>query len=175
MSLRILNIKDKCTGCGACVSICPKAALTIDYNDEGFYYPHLKQDLCIDCKSCEKVCHVLNIKIPEQPPRQYAAYMCKSHNKELIRKSSSGGMFSTLASHVLKQGGVVYGARYNYDIERLEHCSTDNCSLDELRKSKYIESYTGDIFKKVGENLRKGRMVLFCGTPCQIAGLTSYL
>ena len=175
MPLRILNIKSHCTGCGACASICPKEALTIKYNDEGFYYPHLNQDLCIDCKSCEKVCHVLNLEIPEQPSRQYDVFMCKSHDKDLVMKSSSGGIFSTLAEYILKKGGVVYGARYNFDKEQLEHCSTDECSIDELRKSKYIESYTGDILKKVGDNLKTGRMVLFCGTPCQIAGLSSYL
>ncbi len=173
--LRILDINAFCTGCGACASICPKAALTIEYNDEGFYYPRLNQDLCIECKSCEKVCHVLNLEIPEQPSRHYSAYMCKSNDKELLNKSSSGGIFSTLAAYVLKAGGLVYGARYNFEIERLEHCSTDNCTIDELRKSKYIESYTGSIFKAVADNLKKGRMVLFCGTPCQIAGLSSYL
>ncbi len=175
MSLKIFDIKDHCTGCGACASICPKSALTIDYNEEGFYYPHLNQDLCIDCQSCEHVCHVLNSEIPEEPSRQYSAFMCKSHNKELVRNSSSGGVFSTLAEHVLKLGGAVYGARYNFDSERLEHCSSDCCSLDELRKSKYIESFTGEIFKSVGDDLRNGRTVLFSGTPCQLAGLSSYI
>ena len=173
--LRIFDIKDRCTGCGACASICPKSALTIDYNDEGFYYPHLNQSLCIDCKSCEKVCHVLNLEIPKKPSRQYSAYMCKSQNKDLVSKSSSGGIFSTLAEHVLELGGAVYGARYNFDSEKLEHCSSDSCSLGELRKSKYIESFTGVIFRNVGNDLRNGRTVLFCGTPCQLAGLSSYI
>ena len=175
MQLKIFDIKSHCTGCGACASICPKRALTMVYNDEGFYYPHLNQDLCVDCKSCEKVCHVLNTEIPTQPSRGYTAYMCKSRDNALVQKSSSGGVFSTLAEYVLEKGGAVYGARYDYEQERLEHCSTDNCSLDELRKSKYIESYTGTIFKSVAENLKKGRLTLFCGTPCQLAGLTSYL
>jgi hypothetical protein len=80
-----------------------------------------------------------------------------------------------LANIILRYGGAVYGALYDYTNERLEHCSTDVCSLEELRKSKYIESYTGTIFVRVKNDLKQGRWVLFCGTPCQVSGLSLYL
>ena len=175
MTLKILNIKSQCTGCGACVSICPKNALNLSYNEEGFYYPHIDSDLCVYCKSCEHVCHVLNLNIPDEPSRSYTAYMCKAHDKDIVMSSSSGGVFSILAAKVLQKGGAVYGARYDFEKERLEHSSTDSCSLKELRKSNYIESFVGTSFKSVKEDLQNKRDVLFCGTPCQVAGLTTYL
>ena len=173
--LKILNIKDTCTGCGACVSVCAKKALTLEYNEEGFYYPHLNPEVCVDCHLCEKACHVINKPIQEEISRDFTPYMLKAKDEELVRKSSSGGIFSLLANEILKTGGVVYGARYNFEKERLEHCSTDECSLDELRKSKYIESYLGNTFADVRKQLAGNRKVLFCGTPCQIKGLLTYL
>ena len=174
-TLRILEIEETCTGCGGCVSVCAKNALSLKYNEEGFYYPLLDEEKCVDCKFCEKACHVLNNIVPEKPSRNYDAYMLKAKDKDIVRKSSSGGIFTLLADEIIRQNGVVYGARYNYEKERLEHASSDDCSLDDLRKSKYIESYSGDIFKDVRKQLIEGRKVLFCGTPCQIEGLHKYL
>lgn len=173
--LRILEINDTCTGCGACVSACAKGALTLEYNKEGFYYPTLNPDACVDCHLCEKICHIINRPISEEINREFTPYMLKAKDDDLVRKSSSGGIFSLIADEVLKEGGVVYGARYNFAQERLEHCSTDECSLDELRKSKYIESYIGNTFTDVRKQLTANRKVLFCGTPCQVKGLLTYL
>lgn len=177
MNLKILQIDNSCTGCGACVSICPKDALKLEYNEEGFYYPKLNANLCINCKSCEKVCHILkeNTKNNEKISRNYIPYMVKAKSPEIVKSSSSGGVFSLLANHILSEGGIVYGAKYNYEKERLEHCSTDICDLNDLKKSKYIESYLGKTFKDVKNQLLDGRKVLFCGSPCQIEGLYTFL
>ena len=176
MNLGIFDIKDLCTGCGACVSSCPKHALSLKYDDEGFYFPELDADKCIGCKLCEKACHIINAEYKqEEPSLKYKVYMLKSKNLDLVKKSSSGGVFSLLADEILKMGGAVYGARYNYSKERLEQCSTDHCSMEELRKSKYIESYTGSIFNDVFQDLKNNRQVLYCGTPCQVEGLKHFL
>lgn len=175
MSLRILNISNTCTGCGACVSNCPKKALSLSYDEDGFYTPHIDEKLCIDCKACEGVCHVLNNEVPHSPSRNYTAYMVKANDRRIVKNSSSGGAFTLLANSILSNGGVVYGARYNYDKERLEHASTDDVPLSELQKSKYIESFMGNTFSDVREKLRTGRQVLFVGTPCQVEGLHTFL
>ncbi|MBQ2787053.1 MAG: Coenzyme F420 hydrogenase/dehydrogenase, beta subunit C-terminal domain [Bacteroidaceae bacterium] len=170
----ILNIDKECTGCSACASICAKKAITIGYNDEFFYRPQVNNDICVNCGLCEKVCPVLSPK-QEKVSLDFTSYMIKADDPVLVKKSSSGGAFSLLADIVMQEGGVVYGARYNFEKERLEHCSTDECSIEELRKSKYIESYIGDTYIKIRKNIEEGRKVLFCGTPCQNAGLASYL
>ena len=174
MSLKILNIDDKCTGCGACVSVCPKDALSLKYDPEGFYYPSLNESACISCGLCERSCQALcEDDSREEENRHY--FMAKAIDKKIVKESSSGGAFSVLADFVIKQGGVVYGARYNYGLERLEQASTQTCSIKELRKSKYIESYTGSIFRNVYDDLKSGKTVLYVGTPCQIEGLSQYL
>lgn len=172
--LEILKIDNKCTGCGACASICPVEAITMSYDTEGFYYPEVNFQLCTDCKLCEQKCHVLSSPI-KQPTPSFTSYMCWTKDVKLRKASSSGGMFSMLANTILNEGGVVFGARYNYEKERLEHDHTDNYDLSEFRKSKYIESYTGHTFAIVKQFLKDGRMVLFCGTPCQIMGLKAYI
>ena len=173
--LKILDIHETCTGCGACVSACAKGALTLEYNEEGFYYPRLNTEMCVNCRLCEKACHVINKPTLENVCRDFTPYMLKAKDEEIVRKSSSGGIFSLMANEILKEDGIVYGARYNFEKERLEHCSTDECSLDELRKSKYIESYLGNTFADVRKHLVANRKVLFCGTPCQIKGLLTFL
>lgn len=175
MSIKILHIDEKCTGCGSCVSICPKNALQLEYDKEGFYYPLLNAEKCINCKLCEAACHVLCSKTNKEIIRDYTPYMLKSYDKSILKESSSGGFFSLLAAKIIEKGGIVYGARYNYNLERLEHCSTNICRIEELLKSKYIESYMGKIFADVRKQLQTGRYVLFCGTPCQVKGLLQYL
>lgn len=176
MSIKIMEMDyTRCTGCGACVSTCPQKALSLQYNEEGFYHPFLNAELCVNCGACDKVCHALHNEQPIAPSRNYTAYMVKSKDASIVAKSSSGGAFSLLADNVIKQRGVVWGARYNYDKERLEHCSTDECPLDDLRKSKYIESYMGNSFTKVRQQLKEGRKVMFVGTPCQVEGLHTFL
>lgn len=174
MSLKILHIPDTCTGCGACVSVCPKDALQLRYNDTGFYQPVLNPSLCINCGLCDKSCQVFQQDNPQDTPRR-EYYMAKAKDKDVVRQSSSGGVFTLLADKILDEGGLVIGARYNYDLSRLEQCSTDHCSMDELRKSKYIESYTGKIFAEVLDTLKQGRKVMYVGTPCQVEGLRDYL
>lgn len=173
MSLKIFQIEDKCTGCGVCVSSCPKGALSFKFDKEGFYYPVLDVLKCVGCKICEKSCHVLNgTSASESISTQY---MIKSNSSEILSKSSSGGVFSMLSEIFLKEGGIIFGAAYNFEKERLEYSSTDEVELDKLRRSKYIECYSGDICKRVEDKLNEGRTVLLTGTPCLISALRYYL
>lgn len=177
MALRILDIDNYCTGCGACASVCPKDALSIASKPNliGFYYPTVNDNKCVQCGLCEKVCPKLTPSDDKKQDEPLAAFMLQASDDEVLEKSSSGGVFSVLAQEVINRGGVVWGSAYNYELERLETISTENTSLDKLRKSKYIETYSGNIFREVKQQLKAGRWCLFVGTPCQVTGLNRFL
>lgn len=166
--------KDKCTGCSACASVCPKHCIEMKKDKYGFSFPELiESSICIECRACEKVCPILSGKNSEGIlPTAYAAY---SRDEKLRVESSSGGIFSEISKRILDNKGVVYGAAYNASFE-VVHCCVDNVNdLSKLRGAKYSESYLGNTFSEILEDLKHGRNVLFIGTPCQVAGLKAFL
>ena len=173
MKLKILEIEDFCTGCGACANRCPKTAIRIEPNEEGFYYPVVDATKCVGCKLCENTCHILNPI--EKPTESSSFFMYRTNDEELLQDSSSGGAFSLMADYVLSKNGVVYGSSYDGRKCRLRVYSTDEVDLSVLRKSKYIESFTGHTFTEIKNHLSNGRKVLYCGTPCQVVGLKQFL
>ncbi len=170
----MLNITDKtqCCGCGACQNICPKGAISMTPDEEGFLYPSVNFDVCVKCGLCLKVCPVTN-----KPPQNTikSAYAAKAKEDAILSASSSGGMFSLFALEVLKRGGIVFGAGYDKDWNVVHSFARNAEELDNLRRSKYVQSDIGETFKEVKEFLAKGLPVMFTGTPCQIAGLKNYL
>lgn len=169
--IEIINKKD-CCGCSACVQKCPKQCISLKEDEEGFLYPVVDKDICIDCGLCEKVCPVLHQGEERKPLKVYAA---KNQNEEIRLQSSSGGVFTLFAEEVIKEGGVVFGARFDEKWE-VKHDFTE--TIDELsafRGSKYVQSRIEDNFQKVEAFLKQGRKVLFSGTPCQVAGLKRFL
>jgi len=141
-------------------------------DEEGFLYPFVDKDACINCGACEKVCPILHKPSTFSVLSSYAA---KNIDKEIKLKSSSGGIFTALAEVILKEKGVVFGAAFNKDWS-VGHTYAENLQdLDGLRRSKYVQSDIGKTYKQAQDFLEKGRHVLFTGTPCQIAGLRNYL
>ncbi len=164
-----------CTGCGSCESICPQNCIQMSKSEEGFLYPKVNDKLCIKCGACIQRCPVLSpaeIKKTTEDIRSYAMY---SKNENLRKTSSSGGIFPELASFVLKNGGVVFGAALDKDVNVHHICIETEEELKKLQGTKYVQSVIGDSYKKAKEFLDNGRYVLFSGTPCQTAGLLSYL
>lgn len=164
--------KEDCCGCNACVQRCPQQCISMHEDEEGFLYPHIDQTKCINCNLCNRVCPVLNQEAPRQPLQIYAA---KNTNLQIRRASSSGGIFTLLAEQILKAKGVVFGARFNKNWE-VVHDYTD--TIDELaafRGSKYSQSNINTSFLQAEKFLKESRIVLFSGTPCQIAGLKHFL
>lgn len=170
----MIQITDKhnCCGCSACVQRCPKQCITMQEDNEGFFYPIVDETSCIECRLCETVCPVLN-QVGERKPM--TCYAAKNIDDAVRFKSSSGGVFMPLAVTVIEKGGVVFGACYNY-LWEVEHVAVTKVEeLDVLRGSKYVQSKIGGTFKEVEAYLKDGRDVLFSGTPCQVAGLKKYL
>lgn len=168
----IITDKHNCCGCSACVQRCPKQCILLQEDDEGFLYPKVDSNLCVDCGLCEKVCPIMN-QVEQQAP--IYAYAAINPNDDVRESSSSGGIFSAIAEKVVVDGGVVFGARYNEQWE-VEHTYTEDIEgLQSFRGSKYVQSRIGASFSKVEAFLKEGRWVLFSGTSCQIAGLNHYL
>ena len=163
-----------CMGCSACINICPKSALSFGTNEYGYYVPVLDINKCIKCGLCQKVCPALNL--PEKHnSSEPTLYKFIAKDDELKIKSSSGGVFSLLAEEILNKNGAVVGCAWNNDFTA-EHIMIENIDdLHKLRKSKYMQSYMGDIYKITREHLENGQLVLFSACPCQIAGLKAYL
>lgn len=171
----MIHIMDKknCCGCHACFNACPTDAIVMQEDSEGFLYPYVIQEKCINCGLCERVCPELSPQpIADVETKVYASYR-SDMNKRL--HSQSGGIFALLAEYVLEIGGVVFGAAFDSTWE-LKHKSVDNeQDLCKLLGSKYVQSNIGSAFYKAEEFLKSGIEVLFSGTPCQIQGLKKYL
>jgi len=170
---KIVCSKEKCNGCGACFKLCPKDAITMKENDEGFLYPEIDLEKCIFCDRCRKNCPVLNSKKSKVSPLVYAA---KNKDVEVQKNSSSGGVFSALANYFFSKKGVVYGVVLDKDNYFSKHIRcTNKDDFSSIRGSKYTQSSAFEVFEDVKKDLDDKKKVLFSGTPCQIAGLKSFL
>lgn len=163
----------KCCGCTACYAICPKNAITMHADSEGFKYPVIDKDKCIDCGLCCKVCP-LDIKLEKTEDKQIAV-ACTAKYENFTKQSSSGGVFAILANMFIKKQAVIYGAAFDDDWT-VKHIRVDQKEdLKKLYTSKYVQSDMSDNFKFVKADLDSSKEVLFAGTPCQVVGLKSYL
>lgn len=170
----MIEIKDKskCSGCHSCMNICPKKCIEMRADEEGFWYPKVDEEKCIECELCEKRCPILNDMSTENKPQAYACY---NKDEEIRKESSSGGIFTLLASYIIDNGGTVYGAAFNKNFE-VEHIEvTNKQDLRKLRGSKYVQSKLGSTYSKIREQLNQNKLVYFSGTPCQIDGLLCFL
>lgn len=167
---RVLD-KDKCSGCTACASICPKQAITMKVENDGFMYPVIKQEKCIDCGLCKRTCPILNTKSNKAINKCYVAY---SKDEIYSNNSSSGGIFSIIADFILKEKSIVIGAAFDEN-NKLKHIAiSKEEDLIKLKGSKYLQSDLNNIFKYVKENI-KDKKILFVGTPCQVAGIKAFV
>ena len=170
----MISIKDPkdCCGCSVCVQTCPKHCIKLAEDAEGFLYPTVDNDTCVKCGKCDIACPMQHTNKPQVPLETYAA---TNPNEYVRSQSSSGGIFSILAEYVIRQGGIVFGAAFNGNWE-VVHSHTESMEgLAKFRGSKYAQSQIRDSSSDAERFLKEGRLVLFSGTPCQIAGLKRYL
>ena len=164
--------KKICTGCTACVAACPQGCIAMVQDEEGFLHPQIDYALCIECGMCERSCPVLHAPAIGQ---ESVAFAAKAKEEDILRHSTSGGVFTLLCRWIFEKGGVVFGAAYQGDFS-VAHQKIDSAEgLHCLRFAKYTQSVMGDTFAQVRQELEDGRYVLFSGTPCQTAGLKSFL
>lgn len=157
---------NNCTGCFGCYNACYFNAIEMKYDEEGFYKPYILPS-CVNCGQCEKICPVIKIENNNKCIKAYASW---SNDETIILNSSSGGIFSELAIEILNEKGVVYGASWeNGEVKHKRIIQKEE--LKDLRGSKYLPSFIGKSYKLVLKDLKKGKKVLFSGTPCQIAAL----
>ena len=162
----------KCSGCHACFNICPKNAIEMIPDKYGFLYPNIKEDICIHCNLCTRVCPALNSK---EKKNNIHAYACINQDDTVRLNSSSGGIFHLLAKNILLKNGVVFGARFNEKFEVVHDYIQTVEDIKDFQGSKYVQSTIKDSYRKAKQFLEDKRMVLFTGTPCQIEGLLCYL
>lgn len=162
----------KCTGCGACLNICPTNAIVMCADKEGFLMPKIDTEKCIACGLCKKVCPTFEKNTYMKENVSCYALMAQDDIRAI---SSSGGAFTLLAEKVLEKGGAVCGAAWTEGYNVQHQMIEEKDRLMELRGSKYVQSNTGTTYSETKRLLDAGRLVLYTGTPCQIDGLLHYL
>jgi len=168
----VITHNEKCTGCHACQQICPKKAIHMSYSDDGFLYPVIDENICVDCGLCGDVCPIGKEKAEVRPQKIYSMYAL---DEGIVERSSSGGIFKLIADSVIALGGVVFGACFCSESKEVRHCSTEEVDLSEIMRSKYLQSRIGNSYCLAAQYLQEKKKVLFSGTPCQIRGLLNYL
>ena len=164
--------KNKCTGCLGCVQICPRQLIHASYDIHGFMYPECEQDAkCINCRLCSHVCN----RAPIESSQSVKAYAAWAKDKSIVISSSSGGLFQLIARKVLSNGGVVFGAAFNEDFKVIHKSIHSVEGLPALLGSKYVQSDVGNTYLEAKKHLLAGKLVLYSGVPCQLAGLHNFL
>lgn len=153
--IELFTEKIECCGCGACMNVCSKEAISMKKDEYGFVYPRINMEKCIGCGACKKVCAFRSNTIKNKPQKVYAI---ASKNNNIVKKSASGGLFATMATYVLEQGGYVYGAvmkQKEHELHICHVCCDAKENLHSLQGSKYVQSSLNMIFRDVRMRIKK--------------------
>ena len=171
--MEVICEKEKCTGCYSCINACPFNAIEMVKDDLGFVYPEIDQNKCKNCGICKKKCPQLKEQMKNQPLKAYAMY---SRNANIRSESTSGGIAALLYEYIIEIGGTVYGVSSELKNKEIEFIRVSiKKDLYKLKGSKYVHAYVKNLFTSVKKDLDDNKDVLFIGTPCQIAGLKTFL
>ena len=169
--MNISIIGKDCCGCRSCEQSCPKKSITMEENNEGFIYPKINNESCINCGICLKKCPIHNYQNNKNEPEVFAF----KSKKASMMNSASGGACDLVSRKIIEFGGVVYGVAYDSEFNA-KHIRVENDNdLIKLQSSKYVFADTNSSYSNVKKDLETGRKVLFTGTSCQVDGLLHYL
>ena len=172
--IKITNPSD-CCGCTACLNICPHNAITMQPDALGFLYPQVNETKCINCNLCEKICAFNGHYDKSLNFYEPLAFAARHKNIHEVETSRSGAAFIALSDYILENGGVIYGVGYTDHFRVIHKRATTKKERNEFKGSKYVQSDLGTIFHQIKQDLKAGLIVMFSGTPCQTAGLNSYI
>lgn len=168
----VKNEKSQCCGCSMCAFACPTNAIKMEFDAEGFAFPVVNKELCINCKKCSSVCPMDVAEKFTQEPAAYAAY---SKDRNIINNSSSGGIFTELAKKTIASGGYVCGCTIDAE-HQVKHIVIDRMEdIPLLQGSKYVQSDLSNCLDQLSTLLKQGKKVLFVGTPCQVSAVKNHV
>ena len=173
----MINVQNRsdCCGCSACASICAHDAISMEADAMGFKYPVVDVSKCVDCGLCEKVCAFNENYDKSHNLAEPLAYGVRHKDMKEVLTSRSGAAFIAISDWILENGGVIYGAGFTDHFRVAHKRATTKEERNEFKGSKYVQSDMNDVFKQVKSDLKAGLKVLFSGTPCQVAGLASFV
>ncbi len=174
--MKCIVARELCCGCSACFSICPKKCIKMKEDKNGFLYPVIYEEKCINCGLCKASCPIQNTYHKhENKLNKLKSYIAYNKNNSIRESSSSGGIFTALAECILNDGGIVFGVVLDEQYKAVYMCVEKTEELWKLRGSKYMQSDMKNVYNEVKCFLNKGRKILFSGTACQIEGLKCFL
>lgn len=175
MNINTIVKNKNCTSCNACINSCPMHCIQAKPDEDGFIYPKIDISECNNCSVCYKVCPVSSESTENKSEEDPIVYAAKLKDKTILKRSSSGGMFPLIANYVLSRNGIVFGCILDESFKAIIVGSQDEKVVKQMSGSKYVQSDTGYTYLEVKKNLESNKLVLYTGTPCQIAGLKKFL
>ena len=168
-----ITYKEECCGCTACKNSCPQNAIEMKEDNEGFLYPRVNTEKCVNCSLCKKACPIINNN--DETMKEQKAYAINNKDLTVRKESTSGGAFSAIASYIIENNGIVFGAAFNDNYEVIHTFVERLEDLKKFRNSKYVQSNLKNTYSEVKQFLDENRLVCYSGTPCQIEGLKRFL